>query len=97
MKDDSNSFIYKSDTQGYDEAIIASIDKEFWSRVKCGVIELWRIGGKNYNKDAFLAMLDSFSFKVFEKNPGVNVHSSEVLSFLDHEDGVFDDLVFWRT
>jgi FkbM family methyltransferase len=91
-----SDFIYKSDTQGHDETIVSAIDPLFWPRVKCGVLELWRIGGKEYNVDAFVRMLDSFPFKMFEKVPGKNVSSVDVLHFLNSDDGQSEDLLFWR-
>jgi FkbM family methyltransferase len=96
MIDSKQSFIYKSDTQGYDETIISAIDPLFWSRVKCGVIELWRIEGKDYDVDSFIRMLDSFPCKMFEKVPGKNVSSLEVLQFLNSNDGISEDLLFWK-
>jgi FkbM family methyltransferase len=91
-----DDFIYKSDTQGHDETIVSAIDPSFWPRVKCGVLELWRIGGKDYDMDSFVRMLDSFPCKMFEKNPGKNVTSSEILQFLNSSDGISEDLLFWR-
>jgi FkbM family methyltransferase len=91
-----DDFIYKSDTQGHDETIVSAIDPSFWPRVKCGVLELWRIGGKDYDQDSFVRMLDSFPCKMFEKAPGKNVSSLEVLQFLNSSDGLSEDLLFWR-
>lgn len=91
-----SDFIYKSDTQGYDETIVSAIDPLFWPRVKCGVIELWRIAGKEYDVDAFVRMLDSFPCKMFEKVPGKNVSSQEIMQFLNSDDGQSEDLLFWR-
>lgn len=96
MNSFEGEFIYKSDTQGYDETIISVIEPSFWSRVKCGVIELWRIEGKDYDVDSFIRMLDSFPCKMFEKMPGKNVSSLEVLQFLNSNDGASEDLLFWR-
>jgi FkbM family methyltransferase len=96
MNSFESNFIYKSDTQGHDETIVSAIDPQFWPRVKCGVLELWRIGGKEYNVDAFVRMPDSFPCKMFEKVPGKNVSSLEVLRFLNSDDGQSEDLLFWR-
>lgn len=96
MNSCETDFIYKSDTQGHDETIVSAIDPLFWSRVKCGVLELWRIEGKEYNVDAFVRMLDSFPCKMFEKAPGKNVSSIEVMQFLNSNDGQSEDLLFWR-
>jgi FkbM family methyltransferase len=96
MNSYESDFIYKSDTQGYDETIVSVIDPLFWPRVKCGVLELWRIRDKKYNVDAFVRMLDSFPCKMFEKAPGKNVSSLEVMQFLNSDDGQSEDLLFWR-
>jgi hypothetical protein len=34
--------------------------------------------------------------KMFEKTPGKNVSSLEVLQFLNSKDGLSEDLLFWR-
>lgn len=91
-----NRFIYKSDTQGYDELISTSIPLDFWDSVHCAIFELWRLKDKNYIQDDFVMVLDKFKNKVFEKNPTKQVCSSEVLAYLNAEDKRYDDLLLWN-
>jgi FkbM family methyltransferase len=88
---------YKSDTQGSDEVIATSLSADFWDNVCGGIFELWRIPGKEYDIDRFVQILDSFDNKVFDKNPKLNVSSSEVMEYLQSTDHQFDDLLFWRS
>ena len=97
MQDADAHFLYKSDTQGFDEIISTSIDPAFWPRVKAGIFELWRLPGKaEYDVDRFVSILDAFPNKVFEKAPRANVSSRDVLAYLDSVDRDYDDLYFWR-
>lgn len=97
LRENDGYFIYKSDTQGYDEVISTSFDIDFWSRVKCGSFELWRLPGKKaYDVDKFVRILDAFPAKVFESKPTQPVTSAEVLKFLEGTDQNYDDLLFWR-
>jgi FkbM family methyltransferase len=88
--------IYKSDTQGFDETIATSLSADFWSNVRGGIFELWRIEGKEYDKESFARILDRFANKVFEKHPNQNVTSAAIMRYLDSVDHQFDDLLFWR-
>lgn len=87
---------YKSNTQGSDEKIATSLSMEFWSNVKVGMLDLWRIDGNDYDKEKFMRILDSFPYKIFRKNPGQNIPSKTVLEYLNSIDGQYDDLLFWR-
>lgn len=96
LEENDGRFIYKSDTQGFDEVISTSLDITFWARVKAGIFELWRLPGKEYDPDKFSAVLDSFPNKVFEKAPKSNVSTKQVLAYLDGTDMQYDDLYAWR-
>lgn len=87
---------YKSDTQGHDELIATALSDHFWSQVKVGFFELWRLEGKTFDRARFARILDGFPYKVFEKAPTVNVTTAEVMTYLEGVDGAFDDLLFWR-
>ncbi|MEA9603805.1 FkbM family methyltransferase [Polynucleobacter sp. JS-JIR-II-c23] len=91
-----NKFIYKSDTQGYDELISTSISLDFWDCVCCAIFELWRIRDKNYSQDDFIKVLDKFKYKAFEKNPTKQVSANDVIQYLDSEDKRYDDLLLWN-
>lgn len=87
---------YKSDTQGFDETIATSLSSDFWNNVCGGVLELWRIPGKEYDVDKFARIIDRFDNKVFESKPKSNVSSLEIMEYLRSSDHQFDDLLFWR-
>jgi FkbM family methyltransferase len=87
---------YKSDTQGFDEKIAASLTLNFWSNVRCACFELWRIEKPEFDRDKFAAVLGSFPNRVFESNPNTLVGVTDVLHYLDGKDGKFDDLLCWR-
>ena len=93
---DSPGILYKSDTQGFDETIACALDLDFWRRVRVGIFELWRLPGKNYDRDRFAQILDSFPYRIFEKHPDRNLSASEVIRYLDGVDMEFDDLYVWR-
>ncbi|MDR3436956.1 FkbM family methyltransferase [Telmatospirillum sp.] len=92
----NEAIVYKSDTQGYDEIIATSYDLSFWDHVKCGIFELWRIDGKEYDRDKFCTILDKFTHRVFGANPTRNVSVKEVDQYLYGCEGDFDDLLIWN-
>ena len=87
---------YKSDTQGYDEVIAVNLSLFFWQRVHCAAFELWRIAKPDYDQQKFIRILDSFPFKSFESDPTQLLNTSDVLEFISHRDGLFNDLLCWR-
>lgn len=89
-------FIYKSDTQGFDETIATSFDFDFWHRVRCGTFEMWKIEGKSFDVDKFVRILDIFPNKVFESDKSRNLSSKEIIGFLGAPESATDDLLFWR-
>jgi FkbM family methyltransferase len=95
LQHDSPIF-YKSDTQGFDEVIATSLSEDFWHRVRGGIFELWRIAGKEFDRDRFVAVLEGFSHKVLERNPQQNLTASDVMRYLNGADQQYDDLLFWR-
>jgi len=88
---------YKSDTQGSDETIATSLSDNFWDNVSGAIFELWRIPGKEFDADRLAQILDRFGNKVFDKQPGSNVSSSQVIQYLQSTDRQFDDLLVWRS
>ena len=96
MEENRQPFIYKSDTQGFDQKIACAIPDEFWMRVKLGVFECWRLPSNEYDEDKFASVLDKFEFLAFEKNFGTMVKASRVIDYLRADDRQFDDLYVWR-
>lgn len=85
---------YKSDTQGFDEAIAGALPPDLWDQVAGGILELWRIEKPAPVAEAFVRLLDRFPDKVFLSRPRVRASTAEVLAFLDGQDGGHDDLAF---
>lgn len=92
----SDPFIYKSDTQGFDQIIASAMPPEFWKRVKLATFELWRLPEKNFDEDAFLEILKNFRFLRFETAFNQPVHPDEVMQFMRGSDMKFDDLYAWN-
>jgi FkbM family methyltransferase len=86
---------YKSDAQAYDELIIGRLDLDFWRHVVGGIVELWRMPKPEFNRDRFCAMLGLFPGRVMLKS---NRHCTvtEIMDYLDGQDGAWDDLAFWK-
>ncbi len=87
---------YKSDTQGFDEKIAASLSMKFWSAVQCAAFELWRINKPEFDIRKFAAVLESFPYMVFESNPNTLVKPYDVLTYINGTDKMYDDLLCWR-
>lgn len=51
--------IWKSDTQGFDEAIVANVPMDIWSRVTCALIEIAGISN-DFDRKEFLARIGRF-------------------------------------
>ena len=88
---------YKSDTQGFDEIIATNFPLAFWGNVHCAVFELWRIKKPGLVLDHFTKILDSFPFRSFASEPGRQLELDEILAFLRHDDGLFNDLFCSRS
>jgi FkbM family methyltransferase len=86
--------IWKSDTQGNDEAIISQTPWDIWNRVCCAIIELWRIHKPLFDSDAFRARIDSFPNRSIELARSVS--ADDVLEYLRGNDWSHVDLYLWR-
>jgi len=95
MKITESPFIYKSDTQGFDQKIACDFPLEFWNKVHCGIFELWRLPNNEYDEDTFCRVLESFEFLRFGNSFDRNVTPPEIISYLKGSDGTFDDLYVW--
>ena len=85
--------VWKSDTQGFDEAIIARTPWEVWSRVRLAKIELWRIQKPSFEVDQFYARIDDFPNKSIERG---TTTTDEVMQYLMGTDSEHADLYVWR-
>lgn len=92
----SAPLLYKSDTQGFDQTIAASLPPEFWRQVKVATFELWRLPDKDFDEDAFLEILKNFQFLRFETSFHEPVDLDQVRQFMRGSDMKFDDLYAWN-
>ena len=92
--DDSTRFIWKSDTQGFDEVIIASTPMDIWRRVEVASIEIWRIAKPSFDRNALLERLSVFPHRKLGTRYGVS--AEEILEYLENDDWTFSDLIVWR-
>lgn len=88
--------LYKSDTQGFDEIIATDLSLNFWSKVRCASLELWRVAKPAFDETKFLDILDLFPFKAFEKSPQHMVSSNAILDYCKGLDGECDDVLCWH-
>ena len=95
-RSEGRRFIYKSDTQGFDELIAGRVADSFWDRVDVAILELWRIDKPKFDPAAFVAVLDAFPNKVFLTNPETKISTRDVLEYLAGRDRKHDDLGMWR-
>lgn len=86
--------IWKSDTQGFDERIIASVPWGYWRRIDLAVVEVWRIAKPSFDWAAFAARIEDFPHRSL--GIGNPVSTAAVLDYLQAEDGVHTDLYLWR-
>lgn len=89
---------YKSDTQGHDMVIAAAIGGDFWRQVSGAILELCPVGERDYETDAFRAVLDVFPYRVYADRPQLQVPAADVMTFLQDAQnrGVDKDLLLWR-
>lgn len=97
-KDLRGPFIYKSDTQGFDQLIACSIPIWFWEKVSIAVFELWRLppsSSNSFKMESFEKIISQFSNLRFNRNFNVPVSVNDVVEFLSHSDHSHDDLIAW--
>ena len=93
----SRPIFFKSDTQGFDEAIISAIPSSFWDNVYGGIFEIRRIKGKNYSEEKLLCMLNKFKNKVADRSPGQQLQTEQIIKFIDGPNDMSDlDICFWN-
>lgn len=84
--------LWKSDTQGFDEAIVSSLSDDFWNRVQAAVIEIFRINKPAFNADRMSRILELFPIRRFAGQPG-QLSVADVLQYSNGTDGRFHDLL----
>ena len=96
-KDLPGPYIYKSDTQGFDQFIACTFDFSFWDKVSIAVFELWRLPSpKQYDVEKFKKILSSFDNLRFVGRSNVLISVGDVIEYLSHTDYEHDDLIAWN-
>jgi FkbM family methyltransferase len=85
---------WKSDTQGFDEIIIAQTPMSIWGKVEVALIEMWRIEKPEYDKAALYERLESFPNR--KLGDSENVSPGQITDYLSGTDWQFLDLLLWR-
>jgi FkbM family methyltransferase len=88
------AILWKSDTQGSDEMIVAQTPWTVWNRVHCAIIELWRIAKQSFDVEAFRARIESFPHRAIGRKAPVS--TEEVMAYLAGTDWEHNDLYLWR-
>lgn len=88
------ALLWKSDTQGFDEVIVALTPFEIWQRIEVALIELWRIEKPAFDQDAFRLRIASFPNRQLGNERGVS--TEHILEYLSGSDWKFQDLLLWR-
>ena len=88
------AILWKSDTQGSDEMIVAQTPWAVWNRVDCAIIELWRIAKQSFDVEAFRARIESFPHRAIGRNSPVS--TEDVMAYLAGTDWEHNDLYLWR-
>jgi FkbM family methyltransferase len=90
----ADAIAWKSDTQGFDEGIIARTPMYIWEKVDVALVEMWRIEKPDYDREAFLERIESFPHRKLGDHYGIT--AGEVADFLAASDWHFLDLLMWR-
>ena len=85
--------LWKSDTQGSDESIVAQAPWPVWRRVGAAVIELWRIRKEGGLPRGFLERVADMPNR---RLGGTDVSPDGVAAYLASDDWAHDDLYLWR-
>lgn len=88
--------VWKSDTQGFDEAIVTSLPDAFWHRVRCGVMEIWRIERPAFDRARLAQIIGGFAVRRFGDQPERNLEVGEILEYSAGKDYRHQDLLFAR-
>ena len=75
------NIIYKSDTQGFDEQLILSLNKNFLNKIKILILEITNFNYLKKKRIGFLNLIDNF--KVIEDDKGNKLSKKNILEKLD--------------
>ena len=85
--------LWKSDTQGSDEIVVAQAPWPVWRRVGAAVIELWRIRKEGGLPAGFLERIADMPHR---RLGGAEASPDGVAAYLAGDDWAHDDLYLWR-
>ena len=88
------AILWKSDTQGSDEIIVAETPWDVWNRVECAIIELWRIAKPSFDVEAFRERIESFPHRAIGRTSLAS--TQDVMDYLAGTDWEHNDLYLWR-
>ncbi|WP_116809839.1 FkbM family methyltransferase [Steroidobacter cummioxidans] len=88
--------IWKSDTQGFDELIMATLPDEFWARVHGGVMEISRVERPPFDRARLRSILAMYPIRRFGHELDRNVSVNEILGYAEGDDDQHRDLFFAR-
>jgi len=89
--------IWKSDTQGLDEVLMAEMPPAFWTDVDVALFEGWRIGKPAFDHDAFRAMLDAFPHAYRRRRGRMQrVEPGDIVAYLAADDRKWTDFCLSR-
>ncbi len=88
------ALLWKSDTQGFDEVIVALTPFEIWQRIDVALIELWRIAKPEFDHDALRLRIGSFPNRQLGRERGISPEA--ILHYLSADDWKHEDLLLWR-
>lgn len=85
--------VWKSDTQGHDEVIVAAAPWPVWRRVQVAIVEVWRIDKGRTLPVGFLERVADMPHRMLG---GKAVSAAAVAEYLASGDHAHDDLLMWR-
>ncbi len=89
--------IWKSDTQGLDEAITTSLSNDFWSRVPVAVIEISRISRPAFDAARLARIFELFPIRRYASCPEQQLSVTEILKYATGSDGLHKDLLLAKS
>ncbi len=87
-----DTLVYKSDTQGFDEAIFTFLGLEFWKKVECALIEIYRIPDKQVEYERMEEIIQTCFTKIYSVNRKSFISFEELREYSQGEDGGYDDM-----
>jgi hypothetical protein len=85
--------LWKSDTQGSDEEIVAATPWLVWRRVEAAIIEVWRI---RKDKSLTSQLLEKVADMRNRRLGATDISVDALSSYMAGEYWTFDDLYLWR-